>query len=61
MTSPPQPWPDFFADLHKRTGGDLRTDDYSRLLYSTDASIYQVVPPGVLCPARPTNCKRPWN
>jgi FAD/FMN-containing dehydrogenase/Fe-S oxidoreductase len=50
MTSPPQPWPDFFAALQKRTGGDLRTDDYSRLLYSSDASLYQVVPPAVFLP-----------
>ncbi len=29
---------------------DLRTDDYSRVLYSTDASIYQVEPYAVLLP-----------
>ena len=50
MLSSPQPWPDFFAALQKRTGGDLRTDDYSRLLYSSDASLYQVVPPAVFLP-----------
>lgn len=41
---------DFFNELGKRTTGDLRTDDYSRVLYSTDASIYQVKPHGVLLP-----------
>ena len=41
---------DYFADLRKRISGDLRTDEYSRILYSTDASIYQVKPFGVLLP-----------
>jgi FAD/FMN-containing dehydrogenase/Fe-S oxidoreductase len=41
---------DFFADLEKITTGDIRTDNYSRILYSTDASIYQVKPFGVLIP-----------
>ena len=42
--------PDFMAALQKRVSGDLRTDIYSRTLYSTDASIYQVLPYGVLIP-----------
>jgi FAD/FMN-containing dehydrogenase/Fe-S oxidoreductase len=42
--------PDFFNDLQKRISGDLRTDQYSRVLYSTDASNYQVMPYGVLIP-----------
>jgi hypothetical protein len=29
------------AELKKRIEGDIRFDRYSRLLYSTDASIYQ--------------------
>ncbi len=41
---------DLFGDLQKRIAGDLRTDDYTRILYSTDASIYQVLPYGVLIP-----------
>jgi FAD/FMN-containing dehydrogenase/Fe-S oxidoreductase len=41
---------DYFAELRKLTSGDVRTDDYSRILYSTDASIYQVKPFGVLIP-----------
>ncbi|MCP5100437.1 MAG: FAD-binding oxidoreductase, partial [Chloroflexi bacterium] len=32
------------------TQGDVRTDFYNRLLYSTDASIYQVMPHGVFLP-----------
>ncbi|MCP4421277.1 MAG: hypothetical protein GY805_32095, partial [Chloroflexi bacterium] len=41
---------DFLNELNKRTSGELRTDEYSRILYSTDASIYQVKPHGVLLP-----------
>lgn len=41
---------DYVADLKKRVQGELRTDPYSRILYSTDASIYQVMPLAVLIP-----------
>ena len=41
---------DFLADLAPRVAGELRTDTYSRLLYSTDASIYQVMPHAVFIP-----------
>jgi len=41
---------DFLNDLRKQVTSDLRTDEYSRVLYSTDASIYQVMPHGVLIP-----------
>ncbi len=41
---------DFLNELDKRTSGALRTDEYSRILYSTDASIYQVKPHAVLLP-----------
>ena len=47
---PPSALPDFFNDLQKRVAGDLRTDEYTRILYSTDASLYQVMPYGVLIP-----------
>jgi FAD/FMN-containing dehydrogenase/Fe-S oxidoreductase len=46
----PTALPDYFHDLQQRIGGDLRTDAYSRILYSTDASSYQVMPLGVLIP-----------
>lgn len=41
---------DFLHELSKHTSGELRTDPYNRLLYSTDSSIYQVMPHGVLLP-----------
>jgi FAD/FMN-containing dehydrogenase/Fe-S oxidoreductase len=41
---------DFLNELPNKTSGDLRTDDYTRTLYSTDASIYQVMPHGVFIP-----------
>jgi FAD/FMN-containing dehydrogenase/Fe-S oxidoreductase len=45
--------PDDFRDTLHSTGfeGDIRTDTASRLLYSTDASIYQVEPLGVVIPS----------
>src|SRR5499426_1369085 len=38
------------ADLKKRVEGDVHFDRYSRLLYSTDASMYQIEPIGVVVP-----------
>ncbi|HYA29418.1 MAG TPA: FAD-linked oxidase C-terminal domain-containing protein [Acidobacteriota bacterium] len=38
------------AELKNRIEGDIRFDKYSRLLYSTDASIYQIEPIGVVVP-----------
>ena len=35
---------DFFHALERECQGEVRTDDYSRVLYSTDASIYSVIP-----------------
>ena len=40
----------FMNDLRGRAAGDVRTDAYSRTLYSTDASMYQMMPHGVLIP-----------
>ncbi len=37
-------------ELRKRISGEVRFDAYSRLLYSTDASIYQMDPVGVVIP-----------
>ena len=37
-------------ELRKRVSGEVRFDAYSRLLYSTDASIYQMDPVGVVIP-----------
>jgi FAD/FMN-containing dehydrogenase/Fe-S oxidoreductase len=41
---------EFLEALAKRVEGELRSDDVSRLLYSTDASMYQMMPHGVLIP-----------
>ena len=42
--------PDFVADLRKHFRGDIRLDPASRVLYSTDASMYQIEPLGVAIP-----------
>jgi FAD/FMN-containing dehydrogenase/Fe-S oxidoreductase len=41
---------DFAAALRPEFSGEIRTDRLSRLLYSTDASIYQIEPLAVLVP-----------
>ncbi len=38
------------AELRKRVEGEVRFDRYSRLLYSTDASMYEIEPIGVVIP-----------
>lgn len=42
--------PDFVAELRKHFTGDIRLDLGSRVVYSTDASIYQMEPTGVVLP-----------
>ncbi|MFC7142534.1 FAD-binding and (Fe-S)-binding domain-containing protein [Halosimplex aquaticum] len=42
--------PGLVADLRDRVAGEVRFDDYSRQLYATDASIYEVTPVGVVYP-----------
>ncbi|MDL5360752.1 FAD-binding and (Fe-S)-binding domain-containing protein [Halalkalicoccus sp. NIPERK01] len=42
--------PDLVADLEARVDGDVRFDEYSRELYATDASAYEVTPIGVVFP-----------
>ena len=37
-------------ELRKTITGDIKFDSYSKLLYSTDASIYQMEPIGVVLP-----------
>ncbi len=37
-------------ELRKRISGEVRFDDFSRALYSTDASMYQMEPIGVVIP-----------
>jgi len=41
---------DFIDELSRRITGQIRTDPASRILYSTDASIYQMEPRGVVIP-----------
>lgn len=41
---------EFTVRCRKQVAGDLRDDRYSRVLYSTDASLYQVMPHAVLIP-----------
>jgi FAD/FMN-containing dehydrogenase/Fe-S oxidoreductase len=50
MSVRPSDYYEIEAELKKRVDGDLRFDRYSRLLYSTDASIYQIEPVGVVVP-----------
>ena len=38
------------AELRRRISGEVRFDPYSRAMYSTDASIYQMEPVGVVIP-----------
>ena len=37
-------------ELQKVVRGDIKFDKYSRMMYSTDASIYQMEPIGVVLP-----------
>lgn len=41
---------DFLHELKKRFTGDVRLDPASKVLYSTDASVYQIEPLGVALP-----------
>ena len=41
---------DFVHDLRRRVGGEVRFDAVTRSLYSTDASIYEIEPIGVVLP-----------
>ncbi len=38
------------ASLQKRVDGDVRFDQYTKMLYSTDASVFQIMPLGVVLP-----------
>lgn len=41
---------DLVTELRRRVEGEVRFDRYSRMLYSTDASLYQIMPVGVVIP-----------
>ncbi|MGH7834871.1 MAG: FAD-binding and (Fe-S)-binding domain-containing protein, partial [Candidatus Binatia bacterium] len=38
------------SEIERRIGGEVRFDRYTRLLYSTDASMYEIEPVGVVIP-----------
>ncbi len=38
------------ASLQNRVDGDVRFDQYTKMLYSTDASVFQIMPLGVVLP-----------
>jgi FAD/FMN-containing dehydrogenase/Fe-S oxidoreductase len=42
--------PALVADLQARTEGEVRFDEYTRTLYATDASAYEMTPIGVVLP-----------
>src|SRR5207247_11205866 len=44
---------EFVTELRRSFSGEIRTDRFSRILYSTDASIYQIEPLGVILPRSP--------
>ncbi len=46
----PEPARDLAEELARALVGEVRFDGYSRMLYSTDASLYQVQPIGVVLP-----------
>ncbi len=50
MSVPDTALAEFCAELSRRAGGELCTDHLTRTLYSTDASLYQVMPLAVFIP-----------
>ncbi|MBI2855546.1 MAG: anaerobic glycerol-3-phosphate dehydrogenase subunit C [Chloroflexi bacterium] len=50
MTNIPSEVADLAQELKTRVAGEVRFDPYSRAMYSTDASIYQIQPLGVVIP-----------
>ncbi len=50
MRGPVAETADLLAELKRDIQGEVRFDAYSRMLYSTDASLYQIQPVGVVLP-----------
>jgi len=44
---------DLIRELRKRVAGEVRFDEMTKVLYSTDASIYEIEPLGVVIPRAP--------
>lgn len=49
---------DLAARLRRETQAEVMFDDASRARYATDASIYQVMPVGVMVPGRNRTSRR---
>jgi len=47
---------ELLADLDRRIDGDVHTDTISRMIYATDASVYQTTPLGVVRPRHREDC-----
>ena len=47
-------------DLRRDVSGEVRFDKMTRVLYSTDASIYQIEPIGVVIPRSDEDHKPRW-
>jgi len=50
---PPAAMADLIHELEKRIAGEVRFDAMSKVLYSTDASLYEIEPLGVVIPRTP--------
>ena len=50
MNVTPEQSSELAKSLKKRLSGDVHFDEYQRALYSTDASVYQIMPLGVVAP-----------
>ena len=49
--------PHHFDRLRDQLGGELLTDEASRILYATDASIFETIPAAVAVPANKADCR----
>ena len=56
MRAPLQESRDLAAELQRTIEGEVHFDGYTRMLYSTDASLYQIQPVGVVIPAECGRC-----
>ena len=50
ITSKTSDTQELIAELQKHVSGEVRFDKMSRALWSTDASIYQIEPVGIVLP-----------
>ncbi|HTU02312.1 MAG TPA: FAD-binding oxidoreductase, partial [Candidatus Sulfotelmatobacter sp.] len=57
MTAAEEEMDDLLQDLKRRIRGEVRFDPISKVLYSTDASIYEIEPLGVVIPRTPEDVR----